>query len=92
MLYIRLWRTYSSYVITALYPLTSISLPPHIFPLGSAFMYLAFLDSSYKWGEVAQVVKNLPALQEIWVWSLVREDTLGKEMVSDSSIFVWRIP
>ena len=50
MLYIRLWRTYSSYVIIALYPLTSISLPPHIFPPGSAFMYLAFLDSSYKWG------------------------------------------
>ena len=38
------------------------------------------------------VVKNLPAVQETWVQFLVQEDPLEKEMVTDSSILVWRIP
>ena len=37
-------------------------------------------------------VKTLPALQEIWVLSLGREDPLDKEMVTHSSILAWRIP
>ena len=41
---------------------------------------------------VAQMVKNLPATQETWVPSLGREDPLGKEMATHSSILVWRIP
>ena len=39
-----------------------------------------------------QIVKNLPAMQEIPVWSLGREDPLKKEMVTRSSILAWRIP
>ena len=35
---------------------------------------------------VAHTVKNLPAVQEIWVWSLGREDPLEKEMATHSSI------
>ena len=35
---------------------------------------------------VAQVVKNLPAVQESWVQSLGQEDPLGKEMATHSSI------
>ena len=35
---------------------------------------------------VAQMVKNLPAIQETWVWSLGWEDPLEKEMVTQSSI------
>ena len=38
------------------------------------------------------VVKNQPAMQEIWVQSLGQEDVLEKEMATHSSIFVWEIP
>ena len=41
---------------------------------------------------VAQTVKNLPAMQEIWVRSLGREDPLEKEMATHSSILAWKIP
>ena len=41
---------------------------------------------------VAQMVKNLPAVQETWVQSLGRKDPLEKGMESHSSIAVWRIP
>ena len=41
---------------------------------------------------VAQMVKNLPAVQEIWVQFLGWEDPLGKGMVTNSSILTWRIP
>ena len=41
---------------------------------------------------VAQVVKNLPAMQEMQVWSLNREDPLEKRMATHSSILAWRIP
>ena len=36
---------------------------------------------------VAQMVKNLPAVQETRVWSLGREDPLEKGMAAHSSIF-----
>ena len=38
------------------------------------------------------MVKNLPAVQEIWVQSLGREDLLENEMATHSSILGWRIP
>ena len=41
---------------------------------------------------VAQTVKFLPAMQEIRVQSLGREDPLEKEMATHSRILVWRIP
>ena len=41
---------------------------------------------------VAQMVKNLPAMQETWVQSLGREDLLEKGIVTHSSILAWRIP
>ena len=41
---------------------------------------------------VAQMVKNLPAMQETWVQSLGWEDPLEKGMATHSSIFAWRIP
>ena len=41
---------------------------------------------------VAQMVKNLPAMQQIWVRSLGWEDPLEKGMATHSSILVWRIP
>ena len=41
---------------------------------------------------VAQMIKNLPAMQETWVRSLDWEDPLEKQMVTASSILAWRIP
>ena len=41
---------------------------------------------------VAQMIKNLPAMQETWVQSLGWEDPLEKGMVTHSSIFAWKIP
>ena len=38
------------------------------------------------------MVKNLPAMQETWVRSLVQEDLLEKGMATHSSILAWRIP
>ena len=38
------------------------------------------------------MVKNQPAVEEIWVQSLTREDPLEKGMATHSSILVWRIP
>ena len=40
----------------------------------------------------AQMVKNPPARQETWVWSLGGEDPLEKGMATHSSILAWRIP
>ena len=41
---------------------------------------------------VAQKVKNLPVMQETWVWSLGWKDLLEKRMATHSSILAWRIP
>ena len=41
---------------------------------------------------IAQLVKNLPAMQETWVRFLGWEDPLEKEMATHSSILAWRIP
>ena len=47
----------------------------------------------YSWASlVAQTVKNLPAVWEIWVQSLGWEDPLEKEITTHSSILAWRIP
>ena len=51
------------------------------------------LHSLVLWASlVAQTVKNLPAMQESWVWSLGQEDPLEKRMATHSSTLVWRIP
>ena len=41
---------------------------------------------------VAQMVKNLPAVQESWVRSLGQKDPLEDSMATHSSILAWRIP
>ena len=40
---------------------------------------------------MAQMVKNLLAMQETWVQSLSWEDTLEEGMATHSSILIWRI-
>ena len=41
---------------------------------------------------VAQMIKNLPLMQETWVQSLGQEHSLEKGMATHSSILAWRIP
>ena len=41
---------------------------------------------------MAQMVKNLPAMQETGVQSLGQEDSLEKEMTTHSGILAWKIP
>ena len=41
---------------------------------------------------MAQMVKNLPAMQKTQVGSLGREDPLEEEMATHSSILAWKIP
>ena len=41
---------------------------------------------------LAQMVKNLPAMQETQVRSLGQEDPLEKELATHSSILAWEIP
>ena len=47
----------------------------------------------YFWAPlVAQLIKNLPAMQETWARSLGLEDPLEKGKATHSSILAWRIP
>ena len=46
----------------------------------------------YRASLVAQMVKNLPAMQETQVRFLGREDPLEEGMATHSSILAWRIP
>ena len=41
---------------------------------------------------MSQLVKNLPAMQETWIWSLGQEDPLGKGMATHASIFCLENP
>ena len=41
---------------------------------------------------VAQMIKNLLAMQETQVQSLGREDSLEKELATNFSLLAWRIP
>ena len=52
-------------------------------------LYFAFRPGDLPGGSEG---KNLPALQETWVWSLGWEDLLEKGTVTYSSILAWRIP
>ena len=46
----------------------------------------------YSWASpVAQMIKNLPAMQETWLRSLGQEDPLEERMGTHSSILAWRI-
>ena len=41
---------------------------------------------------MAQRLKHLPTMRETWVRSLGREDPLGEDMATHSTILAWRIP
>ena len=52
-----------------------------------ALLFITFLTHVL----VAQIVKNLPELQETQVLSLGQEDLLEGKMATHSSILAWRI-
>ena len=58
-------------------------------PGGQGPLYHAHLQGA---SLVAQMVKNLPDMWEIWVQSLGWEDPLEESMATHSSILAWRIP
>ena len=49
-------------------------------------------DSKHRSFSGGSMVKNLPAMQEMWVPPLGREDVLEEAMATHSSILAWRIP
>ena len=53
---------------------------------------MRYLDNWFWAFLLAQLVKNLPAMQETWFRSLGWEDTLEKGTVAHSSILALRIP
>ena len=60
-------------------------------------MFNVWFKSNHLWklhwaSLMAQIIKNLPALQETQVRSLGWENPLEKGMATDSSILAWRIP
>ena len=56
------------------------------------FYYVHFSDSEKLASLMTLWVKNLPAMQETWVWSLGQADPLEKEMATHSSNLAWEIP
>ena len=46
----------------------------------------------YNLFSMAQLVKNLPTMQETQILSLAWEDTLEKEMAAHSSTVAWKTP
>ena len=63
----------------------------YIYVLYSIYMFICKLHINFKVSLLAQMVKNLPAMQETWVQSLGQEDPLEKGMATHSSILAWRI-
>ena len=59
-----------------------------IIPVVPLYVYMYLYGDSL----VAQMVKNPPAMQETWVWSLVWEDQLQKGMATHCIVLTWRIP
>ena len=52
-----------------------------------------FAQIHIHWGaSLAQMVKNLPVMQQTQVQSLAEEDPLEKEMATGSRILAWKIP
>ena len=54
--------------------------------------FVKVLQISFARYLMAQTVKNLPAMWEMWVHSLGWEGPLEKRMATHTSILTWRIP
>ena len=63
----------------------------YIYTYSCIYIYIHIY--TYLWASlVAQIVKNLPAMQETQVPSLGQEDPLEERMATHSSFLAWRIP
>ena len=63
-----------------------------LFPHSSILAWTILWNCKEPWAFlVAQMVKNPPAMQEIWVRSLGWEDPLEEGMATHTSILAWRI-
>ena len=71
--------------------LSSFTLIKRLFS-SSSLSAIRMVSSAYWASLVAQLVKNLHAMQETCVRFLGWEDPLEKEMATHSSILAWRIP
>ena len=67
--------------------LSSVKLAPGAKKVGDCWFRGYFRDSLG-----AQMVKNLPAMQDTWVQSLVWKHPLKKGMATHSSVLAWEIP
>ena len=72
--------------------LSSTIMPFHFICIVFHFICIVLYrsNSTYRTSLVAPTVKNLPAMQETWAWSLGWEDPLEKGMATHSSILAWR--
>ena len=60
---------------------------------GTKILHAMWYSQKKSWASlIAQLLKNLPAMQDTRVRFLSCEDPLEKEMAIHSSILVWRIP
>ena len=59
---------------------------------GPHFEFYLIVTNLFGASLVAQMVKNLPAMQETWVQFLGWEDPLEKGRATHCSILAWRIP
>ena len=72
----------------------SVALLANIFSPSEGHLFTLFIVSFAvpRASLVAQMVKNLPAMQETWVQSLGWEDPFEEGMATHSSFLAWRIP
>ena len=54
------------------------------------FIQQWLLKHLYRFSLVFQTVKNLPAVPETWVWSLVGKDPVEKGMATHSNTLAWK--
>ena len=65
----------------------------HVFTFQHNKMSQTHLELLLPWlSLVAQMVKNLPAMQETQARSLDREDPLKENLATHSSVLAWRMP
>ena len=78
----------SSYQVAQVLELSSYMFSIKLFLLTTYFILMSYSGASL----VAQMVKNLPAMQETWVRYQGLEDHLEKGIATCSSIVAWDIP
>ena len=61
-------------------------------PFRWATLLMLYRPPSQRSQLMAQMVKNVPAMQETWVRSLCQEDSLKEGMATRSCILAWEIP